>query len=174
MPNVPKPPPRLCACFRKFCIRGNALMGARGPLPGHGGRPVAGSRRRTAPTGRVTMPSDLLPNVAAANYWRRHAPGLIADGRLTPLSVEPFAVLCRLAGEIEQHERTISDEGWILQAKNGYRMPHPAAALLKQARTLSLALAKEFGMTAASYARLPKHEEPAKDANPLTQFGITS
>ncbi len=149
-------------------------MGARGPLPGHGGWPVAGSRRRSTAGGPVVMPPDLLPNVAAANYWRKHAPGLIADGRLTPLSVEPFAVLCRLAGEIEQHERTIASEGWILEAKNGYRMPHPAAALPKQARTLSLALAKEFGMTAASYARLPKHEEPAKDANPLTQFGITS
>jgi phage terminase small subunit len=53
-------------------------------------------------------------------------------------------------------------------------MPHPAAALLRQSRALMLSLAKEFGMTAASYARLPKHEEPAKDANPLTQFGITS
>ena len=148
-------------------------MGARGPLPGHGGRPVAGSRRRPGGSGPVVMPAALLRDPAAADFWQRHAGDLTSDGRLTADKVEAFGMACTLHSEIEEHLAVIRSEGWTLTTRSGYQQPHPRVAIANRARVLLTKLMCEFGMTHASAIRAPVAEQPAEEENPLTQFGIT-
>ena len=158
-------------------------MGSRGPLPGQGGRPVNGSQRRTAKTirpngfpatGRVVMPATLLRNPVAADFWKRHAAGLIADGRLSADKAEAFGMACMLHAEIEEHLEVIRREGWTIITGSGYQQPHPRVAIVNRNRVLLTKLMVEFGMTHAAAIRAPVAEQPPEAENPLHRFGITS
>jgi len=150
-------------------------MGSRGPLPEPNSARTAGGRNtmaapRRAPAESVRMPHGLAKNKVAAALWKRLAPTLIEDGRLTPDQAEPFALMCRLHAELEQLEAEIAKTGYTLVNSKGDVVANPAHRLARAARNDFVALARDFGLTAASVARLPIEEDDAKEENPLGEF----
>lgn len=126
---------------------------------------------RRAPAEPVRMPHGLAKNKVAAALWKRLAPTLIEDGRLTPDQAEPFALMCRLYAEIERHEERIAKDGDCIINKKGDVVKHPAHTMLRTARTEYVALVRDFGLTAASVARLPLEDEGDEEKkNPLGEF----
>jgi P27 family predicted phage terminase small subunit len=126
---------------------------------------------RRAPAEPVRMPHGLAKNKVAAALWKRLAPTLIEDGRLTPDQAEPFALMCRLHAELEKLEAEIETTGFTLVNSKGDVVANPAHRLARAARNDYVALARDFGLTAASVARLPLEDDGDEEKkNPLGEF----
>jgi len=138
-------------------------MGSRGPAPNpKSERSKAGRntlRRKTpaapAKPDEVAMPDDVAARPAAAGFWDRNAPGLIADGRLRADGVDSFGMLCQIYADVRQLAEHLLAEGWITATDKG-QAPSPVARLLRDSRRDFVALARDFGLTAASSARIPQ------------------
>ena len=147
-------------------------MGSRGPAP----KPNSSESKRrrntmyrqeaAAPTGRVDIPASVSAVPTAAAYWARVAPILIADGRLLPEQADSFAILCRLHAEIRQLEDQVLAEGFVTATDKG-QAASPVAKLLRDSRRDFVTLARDFGLTAASAARIPQDPKNGEDeSNP--------
>lgn len=112
--------------------------------------PAAASQRC-----EIVAPESVAKVPVAAAFWERNAPILTADGRLRPERVDAFAILCRLHSDIEQLTDQVSAEGWITATDKG-QAASPVAKLLRDARRDFVALARDFGLTAAAAARIPQ------------------
>lgn len=137
-------------------------MGARGPAP----RPDSSESKRRrntlyrkAPAARpespIPMPADVRAVPAAAEFWSRIAPGLVADGRLAADQADAFAILCRLRADVLQLQEQVLAEGWITATDKG-QAASPVARLLRDSRRDFVTLARDFGLTAAAAARIPQ------------------
>jgi phage terminase small subunit len=113
--------------------------------------------RPAAPAADIDAPASVTARPAAARYWAAHAPALAADGRLSPDRAETFGLLCHLFADCEQLGEQLAAEGWITATDKG-QAASPVARLLRDSRRDYVMLAREFGLTAASAARIP---EPA-------------
>ena len=149
-------------------------MGSRGPVPDpKSGRSKAGRNTRArlelaAPAGRVDIPASVSAVPAAAAYWARVAPILIADSRLLPEQADSFAILCRLHAEIRHLEDQVLAEGFVTATDKG-QAASPVAKLLRDSRRDFVTLARDFGLTAASAARIPQDPTNGKeDSDPET------
>lgn len=142
-------------------------MGSRGPIPDPSSeRSKAGRNTRTRkaavpskpsttqPAGPA-MPASVAGRPAAAGFWDRHATILAADGRLRLEQVDSFVILCHLWADAEQLAEQLAAEGWITASEKG-QAPSPVARLLRDSRRDFVTLARDFGLTAASAARLPQ------------------
>jgi P27 family predicted phage terminase small subunit len=135
-------------------------MGSRGPIPdprserSKAGRNTANRRLRKQTASPVRIPAALSKIPVAASFWRRQAPHLIESGRLTADRVDAFAMLCRLAADIEVLEQELAVGGFVIMTERG-PAANPAAALARAARTDWVKLARDFGLTPAAAARLP-------------------
>lgn len=116
------------------------------------------------------MPHGLAKIKPAASLWKRIAPGLTEDGRLTPDQAEPFALMCRLYADVERLVARIAKDGDTIVNSKGDIVKHPAHTMLRAARTEYVALARDFGLTAAAVARLPIEEDDAETEDPLAEF----
>lgn len=116
------------------------------------------------------MPHGLAKIKSAAALWKRLAPTLIDDGRLTPDQAEPFALMCRLHAELEQLEAEIRKTGYTLINSKGDVVANPAHRLARAARNDFIALARDFGLTAAAVARLPIEDDDEEAEDPLAEF----
>lgn len=110
------------------------------------------------------MPAALKARPVAVQFWKTHADSLVAVGRLREELAESFAMLCKMFDDCHQLEQLVADEGWT--AAGGIS---PAARLLLNSRRDFVALAKEFGLTAATWSRIPQEtsthaEEDAEEA----------
>lgn len=142
-------------------------MGSRGPIPDPASeRSKAGRNtrtRRAAPAAKPSttppagpaMPASVAGRPAAAGFWSRHAAILQADGRLRLEQVDAFAILCHLWADAEQLAEQLAAEGWITATDKG-QAASPVARLLRDSRRDFVTLARDFGLTAASAARLPQ------------------
>ena len=156
-------------------------MGRRGPAPRPDSKNTAMQRntfhRKTAlpdvTPGEVAMPSVVKRDTMARNFWKDHAGMLINQKRLRPESAATFGLLCTLYADEQRLRAKIDEEGWTLDSPKG-PIQNPTAAQLHRVRSQYIALAKEFGLTAAAEARIPV-EAPSgeENANPLKAFGIT-
>ena len=157
-------------------------MGSRGPAP----RPDSSETKRrrntmyrktpAVPAGDSAAPESVTKLSAAAAFWGRTAPILIADGRLTADRIDAFAILCRLHAEIEQLADQVMAEGWITATDKG-QAASPVAKLLRDSRRDFVTLARDFGLTAAAAARIPqeaKHdgEENDEEADVLRSLSV--
>ena len=147
-------------------------MGSRGPVPdpkserSKAGRNTRARPEPAPPTGRVNTPASVSAVPAAAAYWARVAPILIADGRLLPEQADSFAILCRLHAEIRQLEDLVLAEGFVTATDKG-QAASPVAKLLRDSRRDFVTLARDFGLTAASAARIPQDPKNGEDeSNP--------
>jgi P27 family predicted phage terminase small subunit len=160
-------------------------MGRRGRLPDpNSGRSqaalarvqqIAGPNAMPAPAGfsaQDVQPTEaVLKSPAARDYWTRNAPILVADGRLRPERVDAFAILCRLHSDIEQLADQVAEEGWITATERGQAIS-PVAKLLRDARRDFVALARDFGLTAAAAARMPQEVVDADEEDDDTEAAI--
>lgn len=144
-------------------------MGSRGPIPDPSSeRSKTGRNTRTRPAARppaggsVELPVSIAANPAACRFWEAHADRLAAAGRLGPEQAEAFAILCQLACDCEQLAAQVAAEGWITATDKGQAIS-PVAKLLRDSRRDFVALAREFGMTAAAAARLPQEAKDGEE-----------
>lgn len=144
-------------------------MGSRGPIPDPAsGRSRDGrnTRARKQPAilavGGIQAPANVRAIPAAAAFWSRVAPTLSADGRLVPEQADAFAILCRLHADILVLEEQVVAEGWITASEKG-QQASPVAKLLRDARRDFVALARDFGLTAAAAARIPQEPDSGKE-----------
>ena len=157
-------------------------MGKRGPAPRPDSKNTAIGRntyhRKTAPLpevepGSIPVPSNIKRDTIAHRFWRDHAEMLIGFKRLRPESAVTFGLLCTLYADTERLRAKVDEEGWTLESPKG-PIQNPTAAQLHRVRSQYIALAKEFGLTAAAEARIPVEADSGEDKSyPLTQFGIT-
>lgn len=152
-------------------------MGSRGPIPDpSSGRSKTGRNTRHRNTAAVepkasgvAAPAAVNARPAAARFWTNHAQALEADGRLTADRAETFGILCHLFADAEQLAEQLAAEGWITATDKG-QAASPVAKLLRDSRRDFVTLARDFGLTAASAARLPQdpnsgeEEADAEDA----------
>lgn len=136
-------------------------MGRRGPIPDPTSeRSKTGRNSRTAKAQRPQStdspqpPASISHDPQALAFWDRHAPQLAAAGRLRPEQAETFAILCQLHADGVALAKQVAAEGWITATDKG-QAASPVAKLLRDARRDFIALARDFGLTAASEARLP-------------------
>ena len=140
-------------------------MGSRVPLPKEGSKRwrqgVFATHNNSAPpeNGDVTMPPAVATRTAAKEHWLEIAPLLIADGRLKPSSVPPFAMLCQLHAEIVAAEALVKKGGAV--SRNG--RISAAATLLRQHRRYYFEVAKQFAMTPMASNRMPVAESTELD-----------
>lgn len=152
-------------------------MGRRGPIPQPGS--TESKRRRntmyrktdTPPAGQVAQPDSVTARPTAAAFWNRHAEQLASDGRLREDQAETFAILCHLYADCEQFLEQLAAEGWITATEKG-QAASPVARLLRDSRRDYVTLAKEFGLSPASAARLPQAppDGEEKDTNTIAAF----
>ena len=143
-------------------------MGSRGPIPDpNSGRSKAGRNTRTkkpAPArpadaapkaGKLPAPPDVAAVPAALGFWQAVAPSLIDAGRLAPEQTAAFAILCQIHADILALQEQLAAEGWITATDKG-QAASPVAKLLRDARRDFVALARDYGLTAAAAARIPQ------------------
>jgi phage terminase small subunit len=152
-------------------------MGSRGPIPDpSSNRSKAGRNTRNKktssiePEAGITPPTSVKSRPIAARFWSAHAPALAADGRLREDQAETFGILCHLFADAEQLAEQLAAEGWITATDKG-QAASPVAKLLRDSRRDFVTLARDFGLTAASAARLPQDptsgEEEADEEDAL-------
>jgi phage terminase small subunit len=137
-------------------------MGSRGPIPDPSsdrsktGRNTRSKKAPAAePTTGIAPPASVKSRPIAARFWSAHAPALAADGRLREDQAETFGILCHLFADAEQLAEQLAAEGWITATDKG-QAASPVAKLLRDSRRDFVTLARDFGLTAASAARLPQ------------------
>lgn len=136
--------------------RSQAALARARQLVKFGSKPAAPAHKSsTTPASGPTMPASVAGRPAAAGFWSRHAAILQADGRLRLEQVDAFAILCHLWADAEQLAEQLASEGWITATDKG-QAPSPVARLLRDSRRDFVTLARDFGLTAASAARLPQ------------------
>lgn len=148
-------------------------MGRKGPLPDPKSERTAKgwntskkqAKRKMVP---VRMPVELSKNKPAAAFWKQLAPSLIADGRLTTDRVHSFAMLCRLHSLAAKLEAQLEKEGHTISTDRG-PAANPLDRQARSARVDFVALARDFGLTAASAARLPEIDDDEEE-DPLGEF----
>lgn len=159
-------------------------MGRRGPIPDPSSERSKTGRNTRArkgpapapPVGGIPAPAAVAARPDAAAFWDAHAPALIADGRLRPDQAELFGLLCKLHADQLELAEQLSREGWITATDKG-QAASPVAKLLRDSRRDFVALARDFGLTAAAAARLPQEphdagEEDDEEAAVLAKLSI--
>lgn len=146
-------------------------MGRRGPVPDPSsersakGRNTFARRGPSRPIVEVYPPAAVLEDEAALEFWEGHAPTLVADGRLRPEQAEAFAILCHLFSDMRSLAARIAKDGIIIETARTV-IPHPAVKLRREARRDFVSLCRDFGLTAASEARIPHGGEDPSDDDP--------
>jgi phage terminase small subunit len=143
-------------------------MGRRGPVPKPGSFDTIQGRNtyhRSAPSPSpvpVDPPAIVQADEVALGFWNEHAPLLIESRRLRPEQAHALGVLCCLHSEILVLSAGVASAGHVIETPRG-PVTNPAAKMLRDARRDFVSLAKEFGMTAASEARIP--QEPPSNVD---------
>jgi hypothetical protein len=140
-------------------------MGRRGPIPRADSSETLRGRNtfhRATPSPEpvpVAPPAIVQADEVALRFWNEHAATLIEGRRIRPEQAQSFGLLCQLHSEIVLLTASVTGNGHVIDTPKGPVL-NPAAKMLRDARRDFVSLAKEFGMTAASEARMPK-EPPA-------------
>ena len=147
-------------------------MGKRGPMPKSGSRDTllginTFKKSSTEPI-PVHPPALVLADEVALKFWHEHAPPLIESRRLRPEQAHSLGLLCCLHSEIIVLSAGVASAGHVIDTQRG-PIPNPAAKMLRDSRRDFVALAREFGLTAASEARLPENEDDDTE-DPLDEF----
>lgn len=143
-------------------------MGRRGPIPDPKSERSQTGRnsrrpRATPPQGAAPAPpSSIAHDPQALVFWNAHAEQLAAAGRLRPEQAETFAILCQYHADCVLLAKQVAAEGWITATDKG-QAASPVARLLRDSRRDFVALARDFGLTAAAEARLPQDPNDGKE-----------
>lgn len=111
------------------------------------------------------MPASVKSRAVASAFWKRHAPLLISSRRLRPEHADTFGLLCHYAADIVDLMTAISETGTTETSERGTLM-HPNVRALRDARRDYVSLARDFGLTSASDARIPDQGDHEEEADP--------
>ena len=73
-------------------------------------------------------------------------------------------MLCQYHADEQDFEKILAEEGVVIKTSKGM-ISHPATMLLSRARRDFLRMAQDFGLTPASYARLPAEKSSGPKIN---------
>lgn len=110
------------------------------------------------------MPASVKADPVASAYWKANAPGLIKSRRLRPDLAEGFAMLCVLTSEMHSIAAELLEQGRVIQSDKGVALANPNVKILKDTRQQWLSVARDYGLTAASDARLPMDAPDAEES----------
>lgn len=102
--------------------------------------------------GQLDRPADLP--AAAAEFWDELVPILTAAGVADRVDRASLVALCVQWERAETARRVIDSEGYFALGSMGQLVEHPALAIERQAHTLLLRFAEQYGLTAAARARI--------------------
>jgi phage terminase small subunit len=105
----------------------------------------------------VPPPPNVAADPVALAFWHEHADTLVAAGRLRPEFADTFGLLAVMVAECRAMTDRMNVEGILLPTRRGGRA-NPLCRVVRDWRRDIVALAREFGMTPASDARLPVEE----------------
>jgi len=116
-------------------------------------RPLAGS-----PGASVPMPAAIAGRPLAVGFWAGHVDDLVETGRLGPTQAEAFGLLCLIYADCVELGEQLAREGWVTATDKGQAIS-PVARVLRDSRRDFVSLARDFGLTAASSARIPQEAD---------------
>ena len=90
----------------------------------------------------------------AKKEWRKQAPALMKDGRLTEQTSSAFATYCQAFSQWQQAAEKIKTDGMIVTTKTGYPIQAPWVSIEATLYTIVLKFSAEFGLTPAARARI--------------------
>ena len=90
--------------------------------------------------------------------WHYLAPELHRLGVLTLVDRAALAAYCDSYEQWVKARDVLAVEGMLVESPNGYRIPHPANTIANQAKGMMHKYLIEFGLTAASRAKLARGE----------------
>jgi phage terminase small subunit len=145
-------------------------MGKRGPLPTPGSRRseagVYGKPRQQVEE-RVRIPKRVAARKDAAEFWKRLAPRLSEELRLSPVHVDEFAQLAMLHADCIELEALVAVHGWV----DAEGKATGAARLLRDARRDYTTVQAKFGLTPADEGRLPQEDDDEdEEEDPVAKF----
>ena len=111
------------------------------------------------------MPAAVKASKPAAAFWKTHSATLVESRRLRPELAHTFGLLCLLAADCDRYAAELLEGGDVLLTARG-PIPNPIAKMLRDARRDYVALARDFGLTAASDARIPAEVEDGQEEDP--------
>ena len=103
------------------------------------------------PAARPPCPKHL--STAAQVEWRRMTRLLEPAGLLTSIDGDALAIYCATYARWVDAEKMLALDGSILITSNGYKVPHPALAIVQQCTKQMNTMLQQFGMTPASRSR---------------------
>lgn len=152
-------------------------MGKRGPAPiptavklmsGNPGKRPLNRNEPKPEQAAPTCPAWLSERGRAE--WQRIVPELSALGLLT--RVDRAALICYVEAVADLQDATelLAKEGKVAVAQSGYKMPHPACTLKRQAMQAIRNFAAEFGLSPASRSRISVPAPADGPDNELADF----
>ena len=139
----------------------------------HAAGEYAGRRLGADEVGTAEPPDLIAGDSRAMQFWDKHAPQLIRDGRLRPSGADAFGVVCQLHALVTKTTAAMAKVPLTVRGARGCLTPHPLAAMARQARRDFMEAARDFGMSAAALARMPearKDDELSADEVLLKKF----
>jgi len=122
-----------------------------------GKRPLPENEPKPAPITNQPDPPEWL-NDPAKGMWQRLFPILQRINLITEADLESYTMLCQSYGKWVEHEKDIADNGdyytYTNKAGAENEVERPAVKLAHKAYERYKSLCTEFGLTAASRARI--------------------
>jgi P27 family predicted phage terminase small subunit len=110
------------------------------------------------------MPRELKGE--AAKEWKRIAPDLERDGRVSHLDQQMIAAYCRAISMAMTAADDVQERGILIKTKNGI-VKNPALQVFRDCMATATAVAKPLGITPRGRADLkiePQEPEPEGDS----------
>ena len=108
----------------------------------HGDVVVLGGRPST-----VEAPAHLTDSAKAA--WQEQVPLLIGAGILDLCDTAALEQMCSVIAQFRDAQAVIATEGMFVESPNGYKIAHPAVAVMNKAGSEYRAWCARFGLTPA-------------------------
>jgi P27 family predicted phage terminase small subunit len=103
------------------------------------------------------MPRELKGD--AAKEWKRIAPELERDGKVTHLDQQMIAAYCRAVSMAMQAADDVAERGILIKTKNGI-VKNPALQVFRDCMATATAVAKPLGITPRGRADLKVEPQP--------------
>jgi P27 family predicted phage terminase small subunit len=103
--------------------------------------------------GELAEPPAHLPD-EAKEFWREHVSRLVEVGMVDRVDVPALEMMATQYALSRQAQRAIEEHGFFAEGSRGQMREHPAVRSQRDASTLFLRFAEQFGLTPSARARL--------------------
>lgn len=139
-----------------------------GPIKKLRGNPARRPIPKEPPVdGKMPSPPDHL-DPEAKREWKRVASDLHQAGLLKQVDRVALGAYCQVYSRWVKAEAALKKEGMFVMSGNGYKIPHPANAVVNKTLVIMKSYLVEFGMTPAARMKVGTIEE--KQSDPFEEF----